>query len=65
MPNETSNAARSENGSETDAGREEQLNRALELVRQALSTLRFGQVVVTVQDGFVVQIERSEKTRLR
>jgi hypothetical protein len=33
-------------------------------IRQALAGLRFGQVVLTLQDGVLVQIERSEKTRL-
>jgi hypothetical protein len=33
-------------------------------IRQALAGLRFGQVVLTLQDGILVQIERSEKTRL-
>lgn len=42
-----------------------QLKRALELIRLSLTDLRFGQVCVTVQDGVVVQIERTEKTRLR
>lgn len=36
----------------------------LSKIRQALAGLRFGQVVLTLQDGVLVQIERSEKTRL-
>ena len=53
------------NDETVDVTREEQQKRALELVRQALASLRFGQIIVTVQDGVVVQVERTEKTRLR
>ena len=34
-------------------------------IRRALHGLRFGQVVVVVQDGVVVQVDRTERTRLR
>jgi len=37
---------------------------ALNQIRDALRGLRFGNVVVLVQDGVVVQIERTEKRRL-
>jgi hypothetical protein len=37
------------------------LLRVAELVR----SIRFGNVVITVQDGVVVQIETAEKFRLR
>lgn len=33
-------------------------------IRQVLAGLRYGQIVLTLQDGVLVQIERSEKTRL-
>ncbi len=33
-------------------------------IEAALRGLQFGSVTVTVQDGVVVQIERTEKTRL-
>ncbi len=36
----------------------------LEIVRQQVSSLRFGVVQVVVHDGNVVQIERTEKVRL-
>jgi hypothetical protein len=45
--------------------REEHLAWALDQVRQALAGIRFGQVVITIQDGLPIQIERTEKTRLR
>ena len=34
-------------------------------IEDALRGLRFGQVVVVVQDGVAVQIERIERRRLR
>lgn len=37
---------------------------AIEHIRHALHGLRYGSVVVTVQDGVVVQIDRTEKNRL-
>ena len=38
---------------------------ALEQIRQSLLGLRFGTVSIVVQDGVVVQIERTERKRLR
>lgn len=34
-------------------------------IRNALSGLRYGSVHIVVQDGVVVQIDRTEKRRLR
>jgi hypothetical protein len=39
------------------------LAEALRLVGEALRDLRYGQVVIQVHGGSVVQIERTEKTR--
>jgi hypothetical protein len=36
----------------------------LEQILEALQGLRFGSVLLIVQDGLVVQIERTEKKRL-
>lgn len=36
---------------------------ALRRIGEALQGLRFGSVLAIVQDGVVVQIERTEKTR--
>jgi hypothetical protein len=36
---------------------------ALEEIRRALDGLQFGCVTVTVQDGVVVQIDRTSKSR--
>jgi hypothetical protein len=41
-----------------------QLDQALASIRQALVGLRYGVVSVIVQDGVVVQIERTERRRL-
>jgi hypothetical protein len=37
----------------------------LHQIREALRGLRFGAVNIIVQDGVVVQIDRTEKRRLR
>lgn len=42
-----------------------ELSKGLEAVASALRGLKFGQVTVIVQDGVIVQIERTERTRLR
>jgi len=34
------------------------------LVKEKLTGLRFGQILITVHEGRPVQIERTEKTRL-
>lgn len=47
-------------GSATPAAQEASLAR----IGEALKGLRFGTVLAVVQDGVVVQIERTEKTRL-
>ena len=43
----------------------EEAGRSFEHIRQALRGLRYGEVSVTVQDGVVVQVERTERKRLR
>jgi hypothetical protein len=39
-------------------------DQTLEHIRDALRGLRFGSVLIVVQDGAVVQIDRTEKKRL-
>lgn len=46
-------------------GPDEHLAHALDRIHDALRGLRFGAVTVVVQDGHVVQVERTEKLRLR
>ena len=38
---------------------------ALEQIRESLRGLQFGSVNIIVQDGVVIQIDRTEKRRLR
>jgi hypothetical protein len=38
---------------------------ALDYVRSALAGLQYGQVAIIVQDGVVVQVERTERKRFR
>jgi hypothetical protein len=45
-------------------GEQGHADHALERIRDALRGLRFGTVSVIVQDGVVVQVERTEKLRL-
>lgn len=44
---------------------DERREQELQQIRDALRGLRFGSVNVVVQDGVVVQIDRTEKRRLR
>ncbi|MCC6509398.1 MAG: YezD family protein [Pirellulaceae bacterium] len=37
----------------------------LDLIRQSLRGLLFGSVSIVIQDGVIVQIDRTEKRRLR
>lgn len=37
---------------------------AFEAIREALRALRFGTVTAVIQDGVVVQVERTEKVRI-
>ena len=48
-------------GTEDSLAREEE---AMEAIRRAIRGLRFGQVVVIVQDGVVVQVDRTERNRI-
>ncbi len=41
------------------------LEEAIVAIRHALQGLRYGQVVITVQDGLVIQVDRTERRRLR
>jgi hypothetical protein len=42
-----------------------ELEEALTCIRDALRGLEYGEVSVIVQDGVVIQIERTERKRLR
>ena len=38
---------------------------AMEQIRQSLVGLRYGNIQIIVQDGVVIQLERTERKRLR
>jgi hypothetical protein len=39
------------------------MSQDLELIRNALAGLKFGELVIAVHDGEIVQISRTEKVR--
>jgi hypothetical protein len=49
----------------TELQRASAVDEALNQIRDSLRGLRFGSVNVIVQDGVVIQIDRTEKRRLR
>jgi hypothetical protein len=51
--------------SEHDRPVQDNVNWTLQNVVDALRGLRFGAVILTVQDGVVVQVERTEKRRFQ
>lgn len=54
------------NTSDARIGRERALSEEdLVQIRESLRGLRFGSVNIIVQDGLIVQIDRTEKRRLR
>lgn len=44
--------------------RMENERKALALIQDAIRGVRYGEITIVLQDGLVVQIERSEKVRL-
>ena len=50
---------------EASSLREQRQNDDFERIRQSLRGLKFGSINVIVQDGVIVQIDRTEKTRIR
>jgi Uncharacterized small protein len=55
-----------DNGKTTGSVRDTQLSDDdLEAIKVSLSGLRFGSVNISVQDGIIIQIERTEKHRIR
>lgn len=53
-----------QDASSSQAGRAAPRHPAIDRIDDALRGLRYGSVLAIVQDGVVVQIERTEKTRL-
>jgi len=50
---------------EISPDRRRQIEESLALVREALLPLRYGSIAITVHEDRVVQIDVTEKTRLR
>lgn len=42
-----------------------EVDHALAHVRDALRNMQYGEISIVVQDGVVIQIERTERTRMR
>lgn len=59
----TQPAAQPNDGNRGDADRH--IDESLSSVREALTGLRFGMVALTVHEGRVVQIDVTEKKRLK
>lgn len=49
---------------ETEALRKRGRERALEAIRSALEGLQYGSITILVQDGIVIQIDTTSKTRI-
>lgn len=47
-----------------DRKREDNLDAGLNKVREIVENLRYGNVVLIVQDGKIIQIDKTEKVRL-
>lgn len=45
--------------------REENIEYSIERLREMLETMKYGSIMLVVQDNYVVQIERNEKVRLK
>lgn len=52
--------------SRTEAAQPDQWSREIEAkIREALRQIRFGTVTLVIQDGCIIQIDKSEKIRLK
>ncbi len=43
----------------------EELRKSIEIVQGLLADIQYGNVLITVQDGKIVQIDKTEKYRIR
>lgn len=64
MSNNSLHPEASSNGATTN-GNIDRLQSALDQIRDALRGLKYGSLTIQVQDGVVVQIDRTEKRRLQ
>jgi hypothetical protein len=60
----TMSESHTNNTERTDHSDDKPADHALQQIKESLRGLRFGSVLIIVQDGVVVQIERTEKKRL-
>ena len=49
---------------ETDKKKQDHIDRSLEKVREIIKDVRYGNVVLIIQDGKIIQIDKTEKVRL-
>ncbi|MEN6407416.1 MAG: YezD family protein [Thermoguttaceae bacterium] len=56
---------RSDHGNGSNRNSEAAIDAVLPQIRGVLQNLRFGSVTIIVQDGVVVQIDRTEKRRIQ
>ncbi len=64
MSSQPPSVSTKDDASSSQAGRAAPRHPAIDRIDDALRGLRYGSVLAIVQDGVVVQIERTEKTRL-
>ncbi len=53
-----------QSGGRTSSRRSDVQDKALDLIAETLSRMRFGSIALTVHDGSIVQLEITEKRRL-
>ncbi len=63
--NNNSHAGDASTNASSPLSRDDRLQAALGEIRDALRGLRYGSLTIQVQDGVVVQIDRTEKRRLQ
>ena len=49
----------------TSQKRNEKIDETLESIRQMIDTIQYGTITLVIQDGHIVQIDKSEKIRLK
>jgi hypothetical protein len=49
----------------TTQKRNEKIDETLESIRQMIDTIQYGTITLVIQDGHIVQIDKSEKIRLK
>ena len=47
------------------AKQQNNLEEAIETIKETVSNVKFGTVTLIIQDGYIVQIEKNEKIRLK